>query len=911
VHRAWHAIQNPLTNRRTGEDVRGVYGFIQMFMKAVQDYKPAYLAITFDTHAPTFRHIAFEAYKAQRPAMPDDLRKQFPLVHGIMEAFKIPVFEVDGFEADDLMGTLSLQAEQHGLDALVVTGDTDVLQLISPHTRVLMYSGFTTQAVYNDLMFREKYGGLVPSQLVTYKALLGDTSDNVPGVPGIGKVAATKLLLAYHDVEGIYANLSKLPPKQQELFKQHRDTLRQGIELITIHRDAPVALNVDLAKWPQYERKDVVERLRELEFLSLVDRIPEGLPSTNADGTPQPTVFQPRTNAIPRDYQCVSTMEALEALKVELATHPFALDTETTSTDPMRAKLVGLSFATAPGKAWYVPVGHSSGAQLSARLVLDVLKPVLEDGKVSKAAHNANYDMSVLANEGVFVQGLDMDTMLAAYMLGHKAIGLKQMALAILGEEMTPIASLIGTGRNEKTMDLVSIADTVPYAAADADMTLRLRAVLEPELKALAAAYHLFTTVEMPLLPIVVQMQRDGIALDTAQLEAMSLTMGDELARLERSVYEAVGHQFNMGSPKQLGDVLFDELHLPKTKRTASGGYTTDASALDNLRETLGRGETNADPRGLQVIEGLLKWRGFSKLKSTYVDSLPTTVNPRTRRIHTTYNLAGSVTGRIASSEPNLQNIPIRTEAGRRIRRAFVPREPGWILLGADYSQIELRVLAHLSQDPSLLEAFHQGLDIHSATASQVFNVPLKEVSSDQRRIAKVLNFGVIYGLSAYGIAQQTELSPEQGRAFISSYFGKYPLVLEYIERTKKMARDKGYVETMLGRRRQMPEALSTNRVAREAAEREAINMPVQGTAAEIMKLAMIRVAAQLKHERVKSRMLLQVHDELIFETPAEEVSLLRAMLMETMPKALEGIAPFTVPLDVAVKTGASWGELE
>jgi DNA polymerase-1 len=485
------------------------------------------------------------------------------------------------------------------------------------------------------------------------------------------------------------------------------------------------------------------------------------------------------------------------------------------------------------------------------------------------------------------------------------------MALAVLGEEMTPIASLIGTGRKQKTMDEVAIEDAAPYAAADADMTLRLRATLEPQLAGQKYEW-LFKNVEVPLLPIVVQMQRDGITLDVPQMEAMAKELGEKLARLETSIYQTVGHQFSLGSPKQLGDVLFEELRLPKTKKTATGAYSTDAAGLDWVRQMLAEGKTDgADPRGLQVIDDLLKWREFSKLKSTYVDSLPMLVNPKTGRVHTSYNLAGAVTGRISSNDPNLQNIPIRTETGRRIRRAFVPGEPGWMLSGADYSQIELRVLAHLSQDPALLEAFRQGQDIHATTASQVFNVPLKEVTSDQRRIAKVLNFGVIYGLSAYGISQQTELSPDQGAEFISSYFARYPGVKAYIDNTKRLAREQGYVETLMGRRRNMPEASSSNFAARQAADREAINFPVQGTAAEIMKLAMLRVAERLKRDRLRVRMLLQVHDELIFEAHSEELPALKAMLTDVMPRAMQGVAEFSVPLDVAFKSGANWGELE
>lgn len=913
VHRAWHAIQNPLTMRRTGEDVRGAYGVVQMFLKAVQDYRPANIAITFDTPAPTYRHEAFAAYKAQRPATPPELLSQFPFVRRLMEAFHVPIYELDGYEADDLLGTLSVQAAEQGLDALIVTGDTDTLQLVAPHINVLLQYSIQKRTVYDDLEVRKKYGGLGPGQLIELKALRGDPSDNIPGVPGVGEKTAVKLLSDHGDIAGVYANLDKLTPKLREALEQHRAQVEQGVKLVTINRESPVRLDVEACKWGEYDRREVIDFLRELEFFSLVDRIPEGKKDSAQDAIAAPLRArqQGSDGAARVDYRTVTSTEDLEALVSELATAAgFAFDTETTHQDQMRARLVGLSFSTAAGRAWYVPVGHGQGQQLPKRQVLDALRPVLEDASKPKAAHNANYDMTVLANEGIQVRGVDCDTMLLAYMLGHKAVGLKQLALALLGEEMTPISALIGGGRNERTMDHVPIADAAPYASADADMTLRLREALEPRLKP-QKAWWLFQNVEAPLLPIVVQMERDGIALDSAMLEAMGQELGDEIARSERTVYETMGRPFNMGSPKQLGEVLFGELRLPKTKRTASGGYTTDASALDWLRQTLAEGNSDADPRALAVLDAVLRWRELTKLKSTYVDALPTMVNPATKRVHTSYNLAGAVTGRISSSDPNLQNIPIRTELGRRIRRAFVPREPGWQLVAADYSQIELRVLAHLSQDPTLLEAFHQGQDIHRATASRVFGVPLTEVTPDQRRLAKVLNFGVIYGLSAFGVSQQTELSPDQGAEFITSYFARYPGVKTYLDATRRKAREEGFVETLLGRRRFTPEASTGNFVARQAAEREAINMPVQGTAAEIMKLAMIRVAERLRESGLRARMLLQVHDELIFESPAEEAERLRALLQAVMPRAMDGVAEFTVPLDVAVKSGANWGELE
>jgi DNA polymerase-1 len=583
----------------------------------------------------------------------------------------------------------------------------------------------------------------------------------------------------------------------------------------------------------------------------------------------------------------VTTIEGAEALARELRqAGTFAFDTETTSTDAMKAGLVGLSFSTGPGHGRYVPVGHDGASQATLPEVLARLKPALEDASLRKTAHNANYDMTVLANHGVAVAGFEFDTMVAAHLLGRKAIGLKALALDVLGHEMTPITALIGTGRNQLSFSQVPLEAAAPYACADADMTGRLRQSFEPELRR-HGLWDLFAQMEVPLVPVLVIVQRHGVYVDVEALRAMSRDLGQRLAALEQEIYQAVGHAFNINSPQQLGDVLFGQLQLAKTKRTRSGSYTTDASALEALKD--------ANP----VVKNVLAHRELSKLKSTYVDALPELVNPRTGRIHTSYNQTGAATGRVSSSEPNLQNIPVRTELGRQVRKAFVAQgAPEWTLLSA---------LAHLLQDPALLAAFHRGEDIHRATASMMFDVPLDGVTPDQRRIAKILNFGVIYGLSAYGIAQQTEFSPEEGQRFIDSYFSKYPGIRAYLDATKAKVRREGYVETVLHRRRYVPEIEASNFNVRQAAERMAVNMPVQGTAADIMKLAMIRVQRRLEDARLRTRMILQVHDELVFELPLEEEPRLREIVLAEMPAALQ----LSVTLKVDIKTGASWGDME
>ena len=906
VHRAWHAIQRPLTVRATGQEVRGVYGFAQMLRKAVEDFQPTHLAIAFDLPTPTFRHAQFEAYKAHRPEMAPELAQQFPHVRRLMETLQVPIFEMDGLEADDLLGALSQQAEAEDVDVLILTGDTDVLQLVSPRVRVVLQYRMAEQLVFDEIRVRERYGGLTPAQMIDLKALRGDPSDNIPGIPGVGEKTAVRLLLQFGSVPAIYDNLDKVPEKQRTLLETHRAAAYLGLDLVTLRRDAPVRLDLETSRWGRYRRADVVEFLRDLEFFSLVNWVP---PGESDDGTEAATPKAPAGDTVERDYTTVTDEAALDTLVRELtASTGFAFDVETAPLDPkdrridpLRSDLVGLSFAAAPGRAWYVPVGHLQGPQLPRERVLERLAPVLRDPAFPKCAHKANYDATVLANLGIDVGNVAFDTMLAAHLLGRKAIGLKNLALDLLGVEMTPIEELIGSGRKQVTFAHAPVDDAAAYSCADADMTYRLWQVLAKDLDCEGLA-QLFSDVEMPLAPVLVEMQVTGIKLDSLQLAQMGGELGARLAELEEETYASVGHHFNMNSPSQLGEILFGELRLHekmegmgRPKRTRTGAYSTDAAILDSLKD--------AHP----VVNLVLENRQLSKLKSTYVDALPVLVNPRTGRVHTSYNQAGSVTGRVSSNDPNLQNIPTRTDLGRRIRTAFIPGEPGWLLLAADYSQIELRVLAHLSQDPALLDAFRQDHDIHAATAAQVYDVPMDAVTAEQRRIAKVLNFGVIYGVSGWGISQQTGLSLEEGRDFIASYFERYQGAADYRDRTVKQAQDQGYIETMLGRRRATPEIHSGNPAIRQATQREAVNMPIQGTAAEIMKLAMVRVRNRMAEMDLRSHMLLQVHDELIFEAPPDEIEALKGLVLEEMPRALE----LSVPLKVTVKTGASWGELE
>jgi DNA polymerase-1 len=915
VHRAFHAFREPLNVRSTGEEVTAVFGFLNTFFRAVNDWRPTHCIVTFDMSAPTFRHQEFDQYKAHRPPSPPELRQQFGRVRQFVEAFKVPIFEMEGFEADDILGTLGRQAEERQIEMLILTGDSDILQLVSPWVRVLLASSIQKSTLYDVAAVKERYGGLGPEAVADIKALQGDTSDNIPGVPKVGSKSAIKLLTAYGSIEGIYEHLADVTPAGiQQSLRENQDVALRGKMLTTIRRDAPIELDLDCCRFWQFDRADIVALLRELEFFSMVNRIPtlDGQEAhTNGEQLELMTDTQsPAPNPQPPTpiYQVVDTEEGLDGLIESLSSSKlFSFDTETTSQVAMSAELVGLSFSNETGRGWYVPVGHQEGRQLPKDYVLDRLRPLLESKEVGKAAHNANYDLTVLENEGVHVRNLTFDTMLAAHLSGRKAIGLKELALECLNEEMTPITDLIGTGRKQLTMDKVDIEKAAEYAAADADFTYRLIEVMERELSE-KDIRTLFDYAEMPLVPVLVKMERNGVVIDSGLLRQMSVELGQQLKDIESGMYALVGHEFNINSAQQLGDVLFKELRLPPTRRTQKG-YSTDAAALDSLKELLDMGKAdNVDPRAYQVLEQILDYRQLSKLKSTYVDALPSLVNPKTGRIHTTFKQTGSATGRVSSNDPNVQNIPVRTELGRKVRKAFIAENaPEWTLLAADYSQIELRILAHISEDEGLLAAFRNGEDIHSATASSVHGIPISDVTPDMRRIAKIMNFGVIYGLSAFGIRQQTGLAPEEGQKFIDTYFTKYPGIRTYIEKTKEQVSERGYVETLLGRRRYIHEIRSSNRNIRAAGERMAINMPVQGTAADIIKIAMIRIQERLDALKLRTKMIIQVHDELIFEVPRDEMEQLKAIVLELMPASMT----LRVPLDVELKTGDTWGDLE
>jgi DNA polymerase-1 len=887
IHRAFHAIP-PLTISKTGEMVNAVQGFASTLLKVLNEIKPTHWAIAFDRPGPTFRHEKFEDYKAQRPKAPEELVSQIQRVHQLVDAFHIPTFEIDGYEADDVLGTLSHQAEKQNVDTLVVTGDNDMLQLVSPSTKVMSpRRSFSDTVIYDEAGVEEKYG-ISASQLADLKALTGDPSDNIPGVPGIGDKTAAKLLRQFSSLDGIYDHIDKVSPERlQTLLRDYKDRVLRNKELATIVTDVPITLNLDACHVTAYDRNQVVELFRELGFVSLLSRLPEDIEK-------EPALF-PGKPIINKDYHVISTEKDLDKLVAQLSTaDEFAVDLETSAKEVMICELVGVSLSSTQGEAYYIPVGHrglSQISQLPLAQVIARLKSALEDAKIPKIAQNGKFDMTVLAEYGIKLQNLNFDTMLAAYLLGEKSLGLKALAFNKLGVEMTPITDLIGKGAKQLSMAMATIEEVADYACADADITLRLKSVLDTELRE-EGLWQLFSEVEMPLVPVLVAMERNGVAIDVELLRDMSHSLGKDMLRLEAEVYNSLGYRFNINSSQQLSRILYEELKLPKPRKTKSG-YSTEASSLEELKGTH------------PIIELVLQYRQLAKLKSTYTDAFCALVNPKTGRLHTSFNQTGTTTGRLSSSEPNMQNIPIRSELGGKIRQAIIA-EPGWQLLSADYSQIDLRVLAHISQDPELIATFLRDEDVHAATASRIFNVPQDKVTTEMRRVAKTVNFGVIYGMSGYGLEQATSLSREEASQFIIAYFEKYPGVREYIETTKSQARELGYVQTVMGRRRYIPEIKSPNGQVRQAAERMAINMPVQGTSADIIKIAMVNLHREMEKSSLRSKMTLQVHDELLFEVPPEEIDRLKELVSSIMPQALK----LSVPLKIDIKLGKNWAEM-
>jgi len=891
VYRAFFALQRTQLTDTRGEPTGAVFGFANTLHFLVREERPDYLAVVFDPPGPTFRHERFPAYKENRAEMPEDLRQQFPRVRELVEAWPCALLQVEGLEADDVIGAYATQLSGPELDVIAVTGDKDFYQLLGRHVRILNPGRGGFAAVEPTLIGPDdipaKFGVTEPRQVVDVLALMGDTSDNVPGVPGIGPKTAGKLISEHGSLEGLYAHLGDLRANLREKLETHRETVFLSRELVTIRTDVELPLSLEDLRAHPPGGAPLSELLDRLNFQRL--RRDLGLGSPAAD---TPSLLSRQDS-----YALVSDADALERLAERLgrAKDGFAVDTETTSVDPMRAELVGIALAPAPGEAYYVNVGHAEGATpLPLAAVRETLGPVLADPGLPKVAHHAKYDLLVLERAGVPVEGLSFDTMIASYLIdpegSHK---LDHLARNELGETMIPITDLIGkAGPKQRTMAEVEASLAARYAAEDADMTLRLRAKLAPRLESLGLD-RLFREVEMPLSAVLGTMERNGIAIDVPFLRDMGKKLETEMESLEARCHEAAETVFNVNSPQQLADILFVRLALPRGKRTKTG-YSTDSEVLESLRPH-------------HELPGLvLEYRQVAKLKSTYVDTLPAMVNPRTGRVHASFNQTVAATGRLSSSDPNLQNIPIRTPLGREVRRAFIPGEPGWRLVSADYSQIELRIMAHLSKDPALVDAFREGRDVHRDTAARIFGVAPDEVSDLQRAQAKTVNFGILYGQGPYGLARTLGIPTQEASAFIKSYKEQYAGVMAYLEGTLAEARRTGQVTTLLHRRRRLPGLKFKSAAARAAAERLAINTPIQGSAADLIKVAMVRLPERLREGRLAARLLLQVHDELVLECPEGEVDALEALLRETM----EGAIALDVPVVVNTGAGMNWAEI-
>ncbi len=923
AYRAYFGVKTPLSTR-SGEPTAAVYGFVRKFISLLKELQPDYAAVAFDS-GDTWRHSEFADYKATRDAMPDEMRTQMQRIEQFLHAFNIPVITYPDYEADDILGTLARQAAQAGLEVYILTGDRDMFQLIDERVRILYTKGGPNPetVVYGLAELQERYG-LRPDQFVDLKALTGDSSDNIPGVTGVGEQTAIKFLTKYGSIDGLYAHLDEISgPKTRKNLEEAREIVQRNRRLMTIVTDLDIRFDAAACRMRDFDRNALLAFFEELEFRSLIKEISqwdgfhagEAVPTgDSAQGqlalfSAGPAAGDDAPPAVPPDasYLTVQTAADLAQLVAALERAPLiSFDVETTSLDAMQADLVGLGIGWDQGHAAYIPLGHHDGPQLPWEEVCARLRPIFAR-PTPKVAHNAKYDLTVCRRFGLEVAGPIHDTMLMAWVLdpATRSHGLKAQAADLLGWQMTELADLIGSGRKQITIDAVPIAHAAAYCSTDADATLRIYPILADKLRA-AGMWDLYHDLELPLVPVLTDMEMTGVLLDIPFLTEMSQRLATRLHELEQELFKLVGHEFNLRSTQQLSQVLFDELGFPTRgmKRTSSGHYSTAIGALDQLAAL--RDELNE--RQQRVLLCIGEQRQLEKLRSTYVDALPTLVNPRTGRVHTSFNQVGAVTGRMSSSDPNLQNIPIRTELGREIRRAFIA-PPGWRLLSADYSQVELRVLAHVAGEPGLIAAFRANQDIHAATAAQLFHVPLEEVTRDQRGLAKTINFATIYGVSEFGLSSRTEMSRQEARQFLDQYFVTYPRIRDYIAATIRQATQQGYVTTLLGRKRFFPE-LQNSRLPynqRQAIERAAINAPIQGTAADIMKLAMQQLHRRLAAEGLQARMLLQVHDELVLEMPAAETAIVAALVREVMENAYA----LDVPLKADLEVGPNWYELE
>jgi DNA polymerase-1 len=871
IYRAYYAIRH-LSNSK-GMATNAIFGFTKMLLKVVREEHPDHLAVIFDSKGPTFRKELYPEYKAHRAAMPEDLVPQIPYIKDVVKAFNMPALEKPGYEADDIIATLARRFADKGMDVTVVTGDKDLMQIVSDRIRLL---DTMKDKVFGPKEVAERFCS--PAQVIEIQALAGDSSDNIPGVPGIGEKTARELIEQFGDLENLLNSLDQLKGKRREKLEDFAEQARLSRQLVTLVDDLEIEADYASFALSEPDLAKLTQLFKECEFHGLLQE------------------FSSDERASAKNYHCVLSMDELDNLASLLEqSGRFAFDTETTSLNPHLADLVGLSFAVTAGEAWYLPIGHrylGAPEQLPRARVLERIKPLLEDELLEKVGQNLKYDVLVLARAGIEVRGMVCDTMLASYLANPAARthGMDGLAAELLGYRTISYKEVAGSGRNQIGFEEVEIEKATVYAAEDADITLRLYEKLMPMVEE-TRQQELFQEVEMPLLPVLVDMEKTGVRIDAGFLNGLSAELAAKMAGLESDIHRAAGGPFNVASPKQLGEVLFERLKLPKGKKTKTG-WSTDVEVLTKLAEDH------------EIAALLLDYRSLSKLKGTYTDTLPKLVHPVTGRIHTSFNQAVTATGRLSSSDPNLQNIPIRTEEGRRIREAFIPSK-GNLLLSADYSQVELRVLAHMADVAGLKESFLNGEDIHRRTASEVLGIFPDLVNDEQRRQAKAINFGVIYGISAFGLARQLGIARRDAQAFIDRYFERYPAIRKFMDARIEEARRHQYVTTLLGRRCAIPEINSKNGAVRGYAERNAINYPVQGSAADIIKVAMVKIFARLSRQGMRAKMVLQVHDELVFDVPADEVEALRELVHAEMAQAV----PLDVPLAVDIGVGRNWRE--
>jgi DNA polymerase-1 len=872
IYRAFYAIRN-LSNSK-GLPTNAVYGFTRMLMKIIDEKKPDYVAVAFDTKGPTVRHDLYPNYKANRPEMPDDLQPQIPYIKKMVGGFGIPKIEMQGIEADDILGTLSRIGDEKGLDVTIVTGDKDLLQLVGEHVKVY------------DTMKEEVYGeeevlarfGVEPGRLIEVMALMGDSSDNIPGIPGVGQKTAMKLIKEHHDMEGLLANAGKIKGKLGEKIRENQEMARLSRKLVTIDTGLPLSMDLEEFKYSEPRLEDLVDLLRELEFTSMLKE------------------FSGEIQKREKDYRTIFHMKEIKAFLERVNKQKeVSLDLETTALDPMRAKIVGISLSIREDEGIYIPVAHiypDAPKQLSLDQTLKVLNPVLTDPGIRKIGQNIKYDMLVLKNAGVELDGVYFDTMVASYLLNPSRTthNLNDLALTYLNHKMITYAEVAGTGKKMIGFDQVPIDQATEYSAEDAEITYFLYKTLEPMLKE-NNLDGLFHEIEMPLVTVLTRMEQSGVKVDAEFLSEMSGEIGGQLELLIIKIYDLAGEEFNINSTQQLSNILFTKLKIKPVKKTKTG-YSTNVEVLQQLAEEH------------ELPREILEYRSLNKLKTTYVDALPRMIHPGTGRVHTSFNQTVTATGRLSSSNPNMQNIPIRTPLGRKIREAFVA-EPGHVLVSADYSQVELRILAHLSEDERLISAFQNNEDIHTRTAMEIFDLPAEKVNPEMRRDAKVVNFGIIYGMGRFGLSRQLGIPVNAADEYIQNYFDRYPGVKVYQDELLDEARKNGYVTTIMNRRRLIPELTSNNKNVAAMGERTAINTPVQGSAADIIKVAMIGISKTLQKKKMRTRLILQIHDELIVETPESELDQAKKILKQGM----EGVISLKVPLIVDVGVGKNWSE--